>query len=122
MTEKKDVLLMPEINNLSEQENAQQSNFCEMSSSENQPIWIRMGDFVVNHLRTPTKVSRKKYIILALTCGWFCGAHRWYAGEKGWAVVYLLTFWTGFAAAMTIVDLLLLWLKYEPDDDGMITI
>ncbi len=86
------------------------------------PLWIRLGDFLVNHIRQPKTISRKKYLILAISCGWLCGAHRWYAGEKGWAILYLLTCWTGFAAAMTIVDLVLLWLKYEPDENGMITI
>lgn len=84
------------------------------------PLWVRIGDYFVKHLRQPVTISRKKYLILALTCGWFCGAHRFYANEKGWALLYLLTSWTGIAAAMTIVDLVLLWLKYEPDENGMI--
>ncbi|MDO4650896.1 MAG: TM2 domain-containing protein [Eubacteriales bacterium] len=87
-----------------------------------EPLWIRVGDFIVNHMRESRKMSRKKYIILALTCGWFCGAHRWYAGEKGWAVIYLCTCWLGVAAAMTIVDLLLLFLKYDVDENGMVEI
>ncbi len=86
------------------------------------PLWIKLGDFLVSHSRQPKTVSRRKYLGLALSCGWLCGAHRWYAGEKGWAILYLLTWWTGFAAAMTIVDLVLLWLKYQPDENGMITI
>lgn len=86
------------------------------------PLWIRIGDYYISHLRQPVTISRKKYLILALSCGWFCGAHRFYANEKGWALLYLLTFWTGIAAAMTIVDLVLLWLKYEPDENGMIVV
>ena len=86
------------------------------------PIWVRVIDYLMEHCRQPVRISRRKYLILALACGWFCGAHRWYANEKKWAAFYLLTCWTGIPLAMTIIDLLLLWLKYEPDEEGMITI
>ena len=87
-----------------------------------QPLWIRIGDYIVDHHRQPAMVNRKKYIMLALTCGWLCGAHRWYTGDKVAAILYLLTFWTGIAADMTIVDLLLLFLQHEPDENGMVLI
>ena len=86
------------------------------------PLWVKAGDYLIAHARTPVRISRKKYLTLALTCGWFTGAHRWYAGEKGWAVLYLLTSWTGIAAAMTIVDIFLLFARYEPDEEGMVVI
>ena len=50
--------------------------------SGKKPLWVKLGDFLVNHSRQPMTVSRRKYLNLALICGWFCGAHRWYAGEK----------------------------------------
>lgn len=90
--------------------------------AEKEPLPVRIIDFLIRLIHEPKKVSRRQYIVLALTLGWLCGAHRWYSGSKIWAVIYLLTAWTGFAAAMTIVDLVLVWLKYEPDENGMITI
>lgn len=84
------------------------------------PLWVKIGDYVLSHSRTPKLVNKRTYLILALSCGWLCGAHRWYAGEKRVAIMYLLTCWTGIAAAMTIIDLFLLWAKYEADENGMI--
>lgn len=89
---------------------------------EKQPLWIKIGDVIMKHVREPITVSRKKYIILAISCGWFTGAHRFYTKQKFWGVLYFLTCWTGIAAAMTIVDLFLLFMKYEPDENGMVTI
>ena len=80
----------------------------------------RIGDWIVDHARKPRRISRKKYVTLALTCGWFCGAHCFYSGHKVQGVLYLLFCWTGVSLAMTIVDLLLVFLKYEPDKEGMI--
>ena len=89
---------------------------------ENSPLWIKIGDWIVDHVREPVTVNRRKYIMLALTCGWFCGAHRFYTKNYFWGTTYLIFSWTGYAFAMTMVDLLILWLKYAPDENGMITI
>lgn len=86
------------------------------------PLWVRLVSFLVDHWREPVRISRKKYVILALTCGWFSGAHRWYANHKAWAAVYLLTCWTGVPAALTVIDIILVLLKYRPDEEGMITV
>ena len=84
------------------------------------PLWIKIGDWLVAHSRQPRPVDRKKYIQLALSCGWLCGAHRFYSGHKCQGIIYLLLSWTGFSLAMTLVDVLLVMLKYQPDENGMI--
>lgn len=39
--------------------------------------------------------NRNRYLasILAFSLGW-CGAHKFYLGQKGWGIVYFLFFWT----------------------------
>ena len=64
-------------------------------------------------------VDRKKYIRLALTCGWFCGAHRFYARQKILGTLYLLLFWTGFSFTMTLIDLMIV-VPMKADSQGMI--
>lgn len=82
--------------------------------------WIRVGDWLADHIREPRKVNRRKYLTLALSCGWFCGTHQFYTGRRllGW--IYLLFCWTGIPLAMTVIDVLLVLLQHEPDEDGMI--
>lgn len=87
---------------------------------EKAPWWIRAGDWLVDHIREPRKVSRRKYLALAPSCGWFCGAHQFYTGRKLWGVLYLLFCWTCVPLAMTMIDVLLVLLRCEPDENGMI--
>lgn len=84
------------------------------------PLWVKFGDWLVAHSHQPRPVNRKKYIRLALSCGWLCGAHCFYAGRKWQGIVYLLFSWTGFSLAMTLIDVLLILLKYQPDENGVI--
>lgn len=83
--------------------------------------WIRIGDWLAEKSQGPRNVERKKYIRLALYCGWFCGAHRFYAGQKILGVLYLLLCWTGIPFAMTLIDLMIV-LPMEADGEGMIQI
>ena len=83
--------------------------------------WMRVGDWLAERQRGPKAVERKKYIRLALSCGWLCGAHRFYAGQKMLGVLYLLFCWTGIAFAMTLIDLMIV-LPMQPDENGMIQI
>ena len=88
---------------------------------EKEMNWFEKAvDFLVNHAHEPKKVSRKTYLLLALTCGWFCGAHRFYSGHNVQGILYVLFSWTGISLAMTIIDVLLVFLKHEPDAEGMI--
>ena len=64
-------------------------------------------------------ISRKKYITLLLTCGWFTGAHRFYAGRKTTGWLYLLFFWTGIPFAMSLIDLMQI-LPMEADENGLV--
>lgn len=83
--------------------------------------WVKVGDWLVQRKGGPKTVERKKYIKLALCCGWLCGAHRFYAGQKILGVLYLLFCWTGISFAMTLVDLMIV-LPMQPDEHGMIQI
>ena len=63
-------------------------------------------------------LSKKKYILLAIFTGWF-GGHRFYARQWVTAMIYLLFFWCGFPAAMTIVDLMIV-IPMKPNENGNI--
>lgn len=81
----------------------------------------RLADWLTGSAAGPRRVKRKTYIRLAWTCGWFCGAHRFYAGQTVLGVLYLLFCWTGIPVAMTLIDLMIVIPK-EPDDAGIITL
>ena len=63
-------------------------------------------------------LSKKKYILLAVFTGWM-GGHRFYARQWVTAILYLLFFWCGFPAAMTIVDLMIV-IPMEANENGNI--
>lgn len=63
-------------------------------------------------------LKKKTYMLLAVFLGAF-GAHRFYSKQYMTAVLYLLTCWTGFSIAMTIVDLMIA-LPKKPDENGNI--
>lgn len=87
---------------------------------EEKKWWHKIGDFMVDRLeREQVVVSRKKYIKLAMTCGWLCGAHRFYAGQKVLGILYLLFCWTGIPFTMTLIDLMIA-LPKEVDKNGNI--
>ena len=81
----------------------------------------RLFNFIDRKIQEHEKkeISRKKYIILLLTCGWFCGAHRFYAGRKVSGVLYLLFCWTGIPFAMSLIDLMQI-LPMEADENGTV--
>ena len=62
-------------------------------------------------------VSRKKYMRLCIL-GAF-GAHQFYAKRPVLGLLYLATFWSGFSAAMTIVDFIIA-VPMKPDENGNI--
>lgn len=66
------------------------------------------------------KISKKKHLWTAILLGW-AGAHRFQAKQYGLGILYLLTCWSGFSMAMTIVDLLVI-IPIPADEDGMIEI
>lgn len=67
----------------------------------------------------PRTVQRRRYIRLALLCGWFAGGHRLYAGQRFTGLLYLLFCWTGIPFAMTVLDLMAV-LPMQADAEGNI--
>lgn len=65
-------------------------------------------------------VSRKKYLWVMVLLGW-CGGHRFMAKQYFLGVFYLALCWTGFPAAMTVIDLLIA-IPIPPDENGMILV
>ena len=78
------------------------------------------GFFERRDAKEKVALSKKKYILLAIFTGWM-GGHRFYARQYLLGILYLAFFWTGFGAAMTIIDLLVVIPK-EADENGMILI
>lgn len=67
--------------------------------------------------RVKQPVKRKTYLWLCLL-GIF-GAHRFYAKQWITGTFYLLTCWTGFSIAMTIIDAMIV-VPMKPDENGVI--
>ena len=67
------------------------------------------------------EISKKKYITLLLSCGWFTGAHRFYSGKKISGLLYLLFCWTGIPFAMCLFDLMMI-IPLENDENGLVTV
>ena len=71
-------------------------------------LFTRVGDAIADYKeKKKAIVNRRKYIRLALTCGWLCGAHRFYARHYITGTLYLLFCWTGIPLAMTLIDLMI---------------
>lgn len=53
----------------------------------------------------PILTQKNRYLaaILALTFGW-CGGHKFYLGQPGWGLAYLLFFWSGIPAMAGMVE------------------
>lgn len=68
--------------------------------------------------RQKVPVNYKKFLWLLVLTGW-CGGHRFYAKHYKVAIFYLLTCWTGFSIAMSIIDLLQ-YIPYPVDENGNI--
>lgn len=94
----------------------------EQGITEKPKWWQRLGDWYAEYsVKSKVPVDRKKYIRLALTCGWLCGSHRFYSHKPVLGMLYLLFFWTGAPFAMTLIDLMIV-LPMQPDENGMIVI
>ncbi|WP_242622721.1 TM2 domain-containing protein [Lachnoclostridium sp. Marseille-P6806] len=92
------------------------------STGKRQPEsrFVRWVDGLVQR-RKYVSVNRKKYICLALSAGWLCGAHRFYAGRKLLGFLYLLFCWTGIPLAMTLIDLMIV-LPMKEDEKGEVVL
>lgn len=76
------------------------------------------GFFDYRENREKQVLSKKKYILLAVFTGWM-GGHRFYAKQWPTAILYLLLFWCGIPAAMTIVDLMIV-IPMKANENGNI--
>lgn len=76
--------------------------------------------FEAREARRKQPLSKKKYLLLAVFLGAF-GAHRFYAKQYPTAIIYLLTCWTGFSFAMTLIDLIIA-IPMQKDEQGNIFI
>jgi len=70
--------------------------------------------------RVLSVVNRRKYGWILVLTGWL-GGHHFYAKRYKLGLLYLVFFWSGFPAAMAIVDWLI-WLPKKPDENGNIEI
>jgi TM2 domain-containing membrane protein YozV/ribosomal protein L40E len=55
----------------------------------------------------PNGKSKIAAALFAIFLGWM-GAHKFYLGDVGWGVVYLLFFWTGIPAFVGFIEFILL--------------
>ncbi len=76
--------------------------------------------FDAKDAREKVTVNKKKHLLLMIFLGVF-GAHRFRTKQYPIAILYLLTCWTGFSLAMTLIDLLIV-IPMKPDENGNICI
>nr|WP_315484540.1 NINE protein [uncultured Undibacterium sp.] len=55
----------------------------------------------------PNGKSKIAAALFAIFLGWM-GAHKFYLGDVGWGVVYLIFFWTGIPALIGFIEFILL--------------
>lgn len=107
-------ILQEELNQLKKEQGMEE---------EKKGVWKVLSAYFAKRETKPKQVSvvnRKKYMYFLIFTGW-CGGHHFYAKKYSTAWLYLLFFWTGFPAAMAIVDWLI-WLPKKPDENGNIEI
>lgn len=83
-------------------------------------IWHMIDNLVTRESeRVKQPVKKKTYLWLCLL-GIF-GAHRFYSKRWVLGLIYLLTFWSGWSLAMTIVDVLII-APMKADENGIVYI
>jgi len=70
--------------------------------------------------REKVKINKKKHLWTAILLGW-AGGHRFQAKQPILGALYLLTCWSGFSMAMTIIDIVII-IPMQPDEDGNILV
>ena len=120
---KKERLDSPEdIKKFLELENELQKTKEAYGIEEKETLLQKFAGWYHNLLNSREKrlVSRKTYIWRAVLTGWM-GGHRFYTHQYKTALIYLLTCWTGFPLAMTLVDLMIV-IPMQSDDNGKVLI
>jgi hypothetical protein len=70
--------------------------------------------------RTPHRVNKIAYILLAIFLGGF-GIHKFYAGRVLGGVIYLLLCWTFITGILAVIDIIIALIK-PSDPDGCIIV
>lgn len=84
------------------------------------PIWHLIDSLLTRQAeRVKQPVKKKTYLWLCLL-GAF-GAHRFYSKRWVLGLIYLLTCWTGWSIAMTIIDVMVA-IPMKADENGVIYI
>lgn len=78
------------------------------------------GYFERKDAKEKVTVNKKKHLLLCVFLGW-AGGHRFHARQYVLGIVYLLTCWTGFSVAMSIIDLMVI-IPMQADENGNIQI
>ncbi len=78
------------------------------------------GSNSVTYPKTPHRVNKIAYIILAFFLGGF-GIHKFYSGHAMAGIIYLLLCWTFISGFLAIIDIILALLKTS-DKDGNIVV
>ncbi|AMY05273.1 NINE protein [Staphylococcus condimenti] len=65
------------------------------------------------------RVNKVIYIALAIFLGSF-GIHKFYSGQKGLGIIFLLFFWTGIPHIIAIIDAIITLFFKPADEDGNI--
>ena len=82
------------------------------------PLWRLIDCAVTAHAnRAKVPVNRKAYLRWCLL-GVF-GAQRFYAKQWKMGLLYLVTCWSGFSIAMTMIDAMIA-VPMKPDENGII--
>lgn len=82
------------------------------------PLWRLIDCAVTAHAnRAKVPVNRKAYLRWCLL-GVF-GAQRFYAKQWKTGLLYLVTCWSGFSIAMTMIDAMIA-VPMKPDENGII--
>lgn len=92
----------------------------EQDDRKHGPIWHLIDNLMTRQAeRVKQPVKKKTYLWLCLL-GPF-GAHRFYSKRWVLGVIYLLTCWSGWSTAMTIIDVMIA-IPMKADEDGIIYI
>jgi len=75
-------------------------------------LWIARSPTTETHMNQDSEKLKGPAIVLALFLGGF-GGHKFYLGQTGMGVLYLVFFWTLIPACAAVIELILLAIMPE---------